>query len=136
MAQSHCLRHQERPATNRCKSCLKPICDECTYTTPEGKFCGDQCHQNDISSAEKMARLKADEAALAAEQRRAAIIKTVVMLALIAGVYFGWPHFPASIRTPVEKLIRTVRGQPEPPPPKPAKPAAKPSKPAKPNKKK
>lgn len=125
MAQSHCLRHQERPATNRCKSCLKPICDECTYTTPEGKFCSDECHKNDISSGERLARLKADEAALAAEQRRAAIIKAVVTLVVLAGLYFSFPAWPASIREPVEKVIYSVTGK-KPAAPTKTSPATKP----------
>ncbi len=125
MAQSHCLRHQEREATGRCKSCLKPICDECTYTTPEGKYCSDECHQNAKASVEKMARLKADEAALAAEQRRAMLVKLVVCAVLCVVLYGAWPLFPASIRTPVENAIKTVTGGQKTPPPK---PAAKPTK--------
>lgn len=118
MAQSYCLRHQDRPAANRCKACLKPICEECTYSTPQGKFCSDECHQNDLNSAEKLARLRADEAALEAERRRAALVKLVVTIALIVGGYFAWPHLPANLRQPVENAVRSVTGHPAPPAPK------------------
>lgn len=110
MAQSHCLKHQERPTDTKCKACLKPICEECTYTTPEGKFCSDQCHQNSITSAEKMAKLRADEAALAAERQRAALIKTVILILLLVGGYFAWPHVPDSVKKPVNKIIKSVTG--------------------------
>ena len=40
---STCINHQDRPAPDRCKLCLKPICEECQVKASEGIFCSEDC---------------------------------------------------------------------------------------------
>ena len=58
---SFCLAHQDRPTDTRCAACLKPICDECTLTTEEGKFCGNDCYEKRLKSNERVRVLKEEE---------------------------------------------------------------------------
>ncbi len=43
MADSLCINHTSRPASNRCFTCHKPICDECAVKTSNGTFCSEDC---------------------------------------------------------------------------------------------
>ncbi|MEW6282867.1 MAG: B-box zinc finger protein [Candidatus Eremiobacterota bacterium] len=108
MGVSYCLKHQDRPTETRCTSCLKPICQECTVITPDGKYCSETCHQNALTSREKIAEMKRQDAEVERERRRAALIRNVVSLAILVGVVMAWPHLPAGIREPVEKLFRSI----------------------------
>ena len=38
-----CLNHPDRTAVARCVTCHKPLCQECTISTTEGKFCSRAC---------------------------------------------------------------------------------------------
>ena len=58
---SFCLAHQDRPTDTRCAACLKPICEECTLTTEEGKFCGNDCYEKRLKSNERVRILKEEE---------------------------------------------------------------------------
>ncbi len=58
---SFCLAHQDRPTDTRCAACLKPICEECTLTTEEGKFCGNDCYEKRLKSNERVRVLKEEE---------------------------------------------------------------------------
>jgi len=38
-----CLNHPDRLATARCKSCSKPICDDCKFVSEIGVVCSPEC---------------------------------------------------------------------------------------------
>lgn len=38
-----CVVHHDREAVARCVTCHRPICEECTISTTDGKFCGREC---------------------------------------------------------------------------------------------
>lgn len=111
MAQSYCLKHQERPATARCSACLKPLCEDCSYVTAEGTFCGDECHQKRLAANVRVERLKEEEAAAAARRKQMALIKTAVYLVVIVGLLVAWPYLPDAVTEPVEKGIAWIKSQ-------------------------
>ncbi|GAB4321124.1 MAG: hypothetical protein Kow0059_15670 [Candidatus Sumerlaeia bacterium] len=40
-----CLNHPERIAYTRCKTCGKPLCEECMITNDLGDFCSEKCSE-------------------------------------------------------------------------------------------
>lgn len=58
---SVCLNHTERPASRRCRSCLKPFCEECAYEAEiNGEvnvYCSRKCAEDTRKFTERMQML-------------------------------------------------------------------------------
>jgi hypothetical protein len=58
MASSICVNHTDRPATSRCSSCHKPICNDCIVRDAGEVFCSNACA---VNAARFHARYKGDD---------------------------------------------------------------------------
>lgn len=107
--QSHCLKHQERPAVSRCQSCSIPLCGDCTQSYAEGIFCSSQCHDNAEESKKRGAVLAKSEADLKEWQQRQWAIKTITCVVIGFALFFGWDHLPTVLTDNVEKLWHVTK---------------------------
>lgn len=93
---SFCLAHQDRPTDVRCSACLKPICEECTFTTNEGKFCSNSCHEKRLQSNERVKALKEEEE----RERLPRLIRKLISWALkilfLVALYFCFQMLPVA----------------------------------------
>ncbi|MGE0492542.1 MAG: hypothetical protein AB7S38_25230 [Vulcanimicrobiota bacterium] len=108
MAESYCLKHQERLATARCAACLKPLCDECTLPSEEGNFCGVECHQKRLAANVRVEKMAEEEKEMAAWRFQRKLISTAVWLAIFLGVAVGWPYLPEALTGPIENFWHQV----------------------------
>lgn len=108
--QSHCLNHQEKVATKRCISCLKPLCENCVQAYTEGVFCGDDCRTKSLATAERAATIAASDRQLAEWQQRQTAYKIITTVVVGFGLFFGWEHLPAVLTDNVEKLWAAIKG--------------------------
>ncbi|GMV79460.1 MAG: hypothetical protein AMXMBFR7_06440 [Planctomycetota bacterium] len=46
MASSVCINHTSRPATARCITCHKPVCEDCVVRHEGSTFCSGACRDN------------------------------------------------------------------------------------------
>lgn len=108
--ESHCLKHQERVATKRCVSCLKPLCDECTQLYTGGIYCSDSCHQSALETQERAAQIAQSDRELKEWRQRRAAYRMIAMVALAVGIFLAWDHLPATLTGPIENIWDTVMG--------------------------
>lgn len=106
--QSHCLKHQERIATHRCKACSKPLCEDCIQTYPDGIYCGEACHNSAAEATERLAQIRKDEKALSEREQMAFLIKLIVFVVVTAGLFFGWDSLPTAFTGKVEGLWHSI----------------------------
>lgn len=91
---SFCLKHQDRPTDTRCATCLKPICEECTLVTDEGRFCGSDCHEKRLMANERVRVVKeADERDRLPRLFRTLMGWAIKILCLVA-LYFLYTQLP------------------------------------------
>lgn len=107
--QSHCLNHQERVATHRCRSCSKPLCQECVQTYPEGVYCTSDCYDKAAEASVRLAKLHQDEAALAEWKQRQMAYKMIAYTVLGFALFFGWDYLPTVITSNVERLWASIK---------------------------
>ena len=108
--QSHCLRHQERPATNRCASCLKPLCGECCQSYAEGIFCGEACHQSILDGQVRASKMAQMEKEMKEWRQKQFAIKVSSFCVLVGIAYFGWDYFPESVTGFIENTWASIKG--------------------------
>jgi hypothetical protein len=115
---SVCLNHTDRPASQRCKSCLRPICEQCVVQAEDGIYCSNRCVQDTKKYSERMAALGIEKPPPSLWDF---LRGPVVFLSLVAFLIFGaWVMSPSMAPAPVAKWINA---HVYPPPPKPAKSA-------------
>ena len=102
--QSHCLNHQEKVATHRCVSCLKPLCETCAQSYAAGIFCSAQCHDNAEQTSVRAAEIAKRDAELREWLQRQTAIKIITTVVIGFALFFGWDHLPAVFTDNVEKL--------------------------------
>lgn len=107
--QSHCLNHQERVATHRCRSCSKPLCEQCVQTYPEGVYCSTDCYDKAAEASVRLAKLQSDEAALAEWRQRQRAYKLIAYMVVGFALFFGWDYLPAVVTDNVEKLWQAIK---------------------------
>jgi hypothetical protein len=80
-----CANHPIKMATVRCKTCNKPLCNECKMITDDGIFCSEECHAKTKHFMEKT-----NSSGAVVEHRTKFITKRtvysfIVLLAVAAG---------------------------------------------------
>jgi len=80
-----CLKHQDRPATAKCTTCFKPLCDECAIVAGRNKFCSMPCQQSFAAAAERLgAMANRDRARTRWKLIKWGVILLVLVLAAVA----------------------------------------------------
>jgi hypothetical protein len=102
--QSHCLKHQDRQATARCRACSIPLCDECVQSYEDGGYCSERCHLSFQEGKIRGARLQAQEEAVRRRRQTRLAIKTIIYVVLAFGLFFGWEHLPEGLTGAVEEI--------------------------------
>lgn len=111
---SFCLAHQDRPTDTRCAACLKPICEECTLVTDQGKFCGNECFEKRMAANERVQILKAEEE----RDRIPKMIRTLIgwglKILFLVALYFVYTQLPDAWKGWLDKsfagLWKTISG--------------------------
>ncbi len=111
--ESHCLKHQGRPATKRCVSCLKPLCDECSQAYADGIYCGETCHVAAQEASQRAAVIAQSDKELAEWRQKQLAIKLIVMACLVFVFIMGWDYIPASVTDVVEGWWDGLTGIPD-----------------------
>ena len=108
--QSHCLNHQDKVATKRCISCLKPLCENCVQAYSDGAFCSDDCHSKAQATADRAATIARSDRELAEWQQRQTAYKIIGTVVVGFALFFGWEHLPPVVTDNVEKLWAAIKG--------------------------
>ena len=102
-----CINHPLKVAKGRCKSCHRPLCDDCKYVTSIGIFCSEECH---LKAREFMDRVSPD---LPPPRRRSFIqgktVRGVIALAILLAILYAVMYFIYGA-TSVEEIIGVFRG--------------------------
>ncbi len=106
---SHCLNHQDREATHRCVSCLKPLCESCIQSYAAGIFCGDECHEKSAATQERAAEIARSDRELKEWQQRQSAFKIITFVVVGFLLFFGWDHLPSVMTDNVEKLWDSMK---------------------------
>lgn len=124
---SSCFNHKTSPSTHKCRSCLKPICDDCAMTSAGVTVCSEHCLEKVRLEAERAAeharleaekaaataKLDADNAALSLEEEFMMddidqTVKAQKILALVGlgcVLFFAWDYLPGVLTQNVEALF-------------------------------
>jgi hypothetical protein len=111
--ESHCLKHQDRTATKRCVSCLKPLCDECCQAYADGIYCGDTCHEAAKEAQERAALIAQSDKELAEWKQKQLAIKLIVTAVLVMVVIAGWDHLPPAFTDTIQDWWDGLTGIPD-----------------------
>jgi hypothetical protein len=88
-----CLNHTSVPATSRCTTCFKPICDECIHAEGSEHFCSQICIEKHKRTSENIELLK--------ERKKPGLLGKVIKLLIIAAIVYGaWKY-----REPIKNLF-------------------------------
>ncbi|MHB2016133.1 MAG: hypothetical protein ACYCW6_04220 [Candidatus Xenobia bacterium] len=99
---SVCLNHTDRPAPNRCSSCLKPICNECVVRADAAIFCSADCRDKAAAHAARVGSLdsgprKSPLGGLVS------LLGTVIVVGALA--WLSWPYLPHSFKAMIQHLL-------------------------------
>ena len=101
------MNHPLKVAKGRCKSCHRPLCDDCKYVTSIGIYCSEECH---LKAKEFMNRVSPD---LPPPRRRSFIkgktIKGAIVLAILLALLYAVMSFIYGA-TSVGEIIGVFRG--------------------------
>ncbi len=85
-----CLNHTDTPATSRCLTCFKPLCNRCVVTLGGQDFCSQTCADKHAATNQHLIEFQAREKARKARERMKKIIFIILFLAIAAGAYWYW----------------------------------------------
>ena len=105
---SYCLKHQERVTETRCAGCMKPICEDCTFSTELGKFCGSGCYEKRLASNERVEALKKEDDADRGPRMIRTLIRYAIVIILLVAAFALYPKLPASVRKPVDNFFKAL----------------------------
>ena len=88
-----CLNHTSTPATSRCTTCFKPICDECILKEGSEDFCCQICIEKHKRTDENIQLLKS--------RKKSNLPGKIIKLVIIGAIIYGaWKY-----REPIKKLF-------------------------------
>jgi hypothetical protein len=77
-----CLTHTDTPATSRCITCFRPLCDECIRVNGEDHFCSVECDAKNQKTSSNIENLATPKNHLLGK-----LIKLAILGAIIYGAY-------------------------------------------------
>jgi hypothetical protein len=104
-----CLTHPDTPATARCATCAKPVCDQCAVAAGELLFCSAQCRQNGLDSAAVVSNIMDIKKRGVMRRRLLTLIKFIILAGLVYGGWVFYKRNPDSIDSKVKELDSRVR---------------------------
>lgn len=84
-----CPNHEEREATERCKTCMRPVCTQCIIDCAYGRFCSPKCVMREL---EFRSRPREPEAERPTTGPRSALLPLLAVGALVVGGIWAWQH--------------------------------------------
>ena len=87
---SVCLNHPNVPAVAHCAVCRKPICAECVVKHDGVVYCSAKCRDDAIRTGAMVEGVEESKARSDSKRTIMAIIKLIILLALIAGGWFAY----------------------------------------------
>ncbi len=98
-----CLNHPSTPATARCATCGKPICDACAKTEDGLICCSDLCLANALASQTKAEQFVASRSKGESLRRTAGLVRLAIIIVLVVlGFVF---------RKPIMQFVRRITGR-------------------------
>jgi hypothetical protein len=90
-----CFNHPGKAARTRCKTCHRPICEECQKVTELGSFCSDACYEKARHFTERVSSIPPSPSRKGRFKR---FLKRIVILAIllaalyvVLSIYYGEP---------------------------------------------
>jgi hypothetical protein len=93
MGDKVCLNHTSTPATSRCTTCFKPICDECIIAENDEDFCCQICLEKHKRTSENIEALE--------RRKPSGLFKKIILLAIVSGAIY-WAY---NNQTKVKEMI-------------------------------
>lgn len=110
MAAETCINHPTKVAVARCKTCHRPLCNECKLITDIGIFCSEQCHDRAKAFSERVESLPLPRRRTFG--RLFSFIKKLFFLAILVAIAYGVITFiygtPEKFLEQIMKLVRLI----------------------------
>ena len=103
-----CINHHDRPAVAHCASCRRPICEECLVEQDGFKCCSKKSLQQALASTAITNDVLSRRKKAGSLGALAGFIKLVVILAVLAGIWFSGLG-PKWLRWLTKKKDQTVQ---------------------------
>jgi len=99
-----CLNHPGRPATTRCETCFKPLCDECVIEEGGKHFCSETCAQNYVATGERIEELEASKRRIARRKLIKRLVTLIILIVIAAAAYFWMKSNPDKTKDMMKTL--------------------------------
>jgi len=107
---SVCLNHPDRPATERCTVCFKPICGECAVRSGQAAFCSQTCSGNYERTRGTIGAWHDQRQRELSRRRRRMIVRLVILLILAIAAYLYFSRNPDTLDSLKNRAGKTVQG--------------------------
>jgi hypothetical protein len=91
---SACPNHPQEPATVRCDSCLRPVCEACLVHDGASKYCSAKCHHGARVSRERIDDLNNRPP----PSGTLPVVSMLLGALVVFGAIYAWQHWPALVK--------------------------------------
>ena len=104
LSDTYCLNHPDTPATNRCATCGKHVCDQCTVIKNGISYCSETC-----AAAAEASTGRVDSAMKAGRKNAArARLRSIIILIIIAAAAAGAWYYYSNNKDKVDSAVQNA----------------------------
>ncbi|MCF7853353.1 MAG: hypothetical protein K9N51_01035 [Candidatus Pacebacteria bacterium] len=81
-----CRNHPDRPATERCDNCFKPLCEDCVLIRDGKPFCSERCFENQLEVSRNISSFETRRKREVLLRRRRRLVRATLMILLLGAV--------------------------------------------------
>ena len=109
LSDTYCLNHPDTPATARCATCGKHVCDQCTVIKNGVSYCSEACAAAAEASTGRVDSAIESGRINAARARRRSIIILIIIAAVAAGAWYYYSNNKDKVNAAVQKAGKKVQ---------------------------
>ena len=109
LSDSYCLNHPDTPATARCATCGKHVCEKCTVIKNGVSYCSEACAAAAAASTGRVDSAIEAGRKNAARARLRSIIILIIIAAAAAGAWYYYNNNKDKVDAAVQKAGKNVQ---------------------------
>ncbi len=109
LSDTYCLNHPDTPATTRCATCGKHVCDQCTVIQNGISYCSEACAAAAEASTGRVDSAMAAGRKNAARARMRSIIILIIIAAAAAGAWYYYSNNKDKVDSAVQNAGKKVQ---------------------------